>query len=175
MTDNDKYAVFGNPIKHSKSPLIHAAFADQCDQSMRYRAVRVDLDDFALAANRFFEGGGLGLNVTVPFKVEALHFAQKLSDRAERAGAVKTLINKSDGTILGDNTEAESIRELFAEAGAGPGTCAVGTVKSMIGHTKACAGVAGLVKTILALQRRIADETAETSHLGLLQRVEGRR
>jgi shikimate dehydrogenase len=68
MTDKDRYAVFGNPVKHSKSPAIHAMFAEQCGQAMQYRAVRVELDEFASTAGRFFDGGGAGLNITVPFK-----------------------------------------------------------------------------------------------------------
>ena len=64
-TQHDKYAVFGNPIKQSRSPVIHAAFAEQTGHAMRYRAVRVELDDFEGAVGRFFESGGAGLNVTV--------------------------------------------------------------------------------------------------------------
>lgn len=91
MTSQDKYAVFGNPIKHSKSPAIHAAFASQCGQSMQYRAVRVETGDFERAASNFFAGGGKGLNITMPFKEDAFRFAGRLSERAQRAGAVNTL------------------------------------------------------------------------------------
>ena len=83
----DKYAVFGNPIKHSKSPVIHREFARQCDQDMQYRAVRVELDAFETAARNFFDAGGCGLNITVPFKQQAYEFAERLTDRAMRAGA----------------------------------------------------------------------------------------
>ena len=58
MSDKDKYAVFGNPIKHSKSPTIHSLFAEQCAQPMVYRAVKVELDGFARAASQFFDGVG---------------------------------------------------------------------------------------------------------------------
>ena len=85
MTDSDRYAVFGNPIKQSKSPVIHTLFAEQCAQHMQYRAVRIEIDDFARAAKDFFDGGGAGLNVTVPFKQDAYQFADRLSDRAMRA------------------------------------------------------------------------------------------
>jgi shikimate dehydrogenase len=118
MTEKDRYAVFGNPIKHSKSPLIHAMFAQQCSQDMLYRAVRVELDGFAQAASNFFSGGGAGLNVTVPFKREAFDFADRLSERASRAGAVNTLTRAQDGLIEGDNTDGIGlVRDLIANLG----------------------------------------------------------
>ena len=118
MSDQGKYAVFGNPIKHSKSPLIHSIFAEQCGQSMQYRAVRVELDGFASAVARFFDGGGAGLNVTVPFKREAYDYAQRLSDRAMRAGAVNTLTRAEDGTVEGDNTDGIGlVRDMVANLG----------------------------------------------------------
>ena len=118
MTEQNKYAVLGNPIKHSKSPAIHAIFAQQCSQQMQYRAVRVDLDGFVPAANHFFEAGGAGLNVTVPFKREAFEYAHRLSDRAMRAGAVNTLTRVADGTIEGDNTDGIGlVRDMIANLG----------------------------------------------------------
>ena len=118
MAEKDKYAVFGNPIKHSKSPLIHGLFAEQCEQQMQYRAVRVDLDGFALAAQRFFDSGGAGLNITVPFKQDAFRFAHRLSDRAMRAGAVNTLSRAEDGAIEGDNTDGIGlVRDMIANLG----------------------------------------------------------
>ena len=118
MNDKDKYAVFGNPIKHSKSPSIHAAFAAQCAQAMQYRAVRVEEDDFLRAARNFFNEGGSGLNVTVPFKHDAFDFADHLTERARRAGAVNTLSRADDGTIEGDNTDGIGIvRDMVANLG----------------------------------------------------------
>ena len=115
MSHADKYAVFGNPIKQSKSPVIHAAFATQCGQDIQYRAVRVELGQFAAAARRFFDGGGRGLNVTVPFKQDAFEFADVLSRRAQRAGAVNTLSREDDGSIHGDNTDGVGlVRDLTA-------------------------------------------------------------
>jgi len=115
MTELDRYAVFGNPIKHSKSPAIHTMFAQQCSQHMVYRAVRVELDGFARAAGQFFGDGGLGLNVTVPFKRDAFEFANRLSERAARAGAVNTLTRAKDGAIEGDNTDGVGLlRDLTA-------------------------------------------------------------
>ena len=118
MTQRDKYAVFGNPVKQSKSPLIHAAFAEQCDQSIQYRAVRVEEGDFQRAAGNFFAEGGCGLNVTVPFKTDAFAFADAVSDRAQRAGAVNTLCRRDDGTVFGDNTDGVGlIRDMIANLG----------------------------------------------------------
>lgn len=101
----DLYAVFGNPINQSKSPGIHRQFAEQTGQDMHYTKQLVALDEFEQAAQTFFAQGGKGLNITVPFKINAFEFAQKRTARAERAGAVNTLALLSDGTILGDNTD----------------------------------------------------------------------
>jgi shikimate dehydrogenase len=118
MSEIDKYAVFGNPIKQSKSPLIHSIFAQQCGQSMHYRAVCVELDGFARAASNFFAEGGLGLNITAPFKRDAYDFAQRLSDSAMRAGAVNTLSLAGDGIIEGDNTDGIGlVRDMVANLG----------------------------------------------------------
>jgi shikimate dehydrogenase len=118
MTDIDKYAVFGNPIKHSKSPTIHSAFAKQCGQRLQYRAVLVELNGFEQAAHNFFSSGGAGLNVTVPFKREACEFADRLSDRARRAGAVNVLTRTQDGGIEGDNTDGIGlVRDMIANLG----------------------------------------------------------
>lgn len=101
----DRYVVFGNPIKHSRSPQIHAAFAEQTGQPLTYRAQLVELGGFEAAAREFFESGGKGCNITVPFKLEAYAFADELSGRARRAGAVNTLALQGDGSIYGDNTD----------------------------------------------------------------------
>ena len=93
----DQYAVFGNPIKHSRSPQIHAAFAEQTGQALHYRAHKVELGRFAEVASEFFRNGGRGLNITVPFKLDAFEFADELSGRARRAGAVNTLARGEDG------------------------------------------------------------------------------
>lgn len=106
MTDTpDRYAVFGNPIAHSLSPKIHEAFAAQVGHTLSYDKQLVEKDGFAEAAKAFFESGGKGLNVTVPFKQEAFAFADTLSERAEAAEAVNTLAVLGDGRIFGDNTD----------------------------------------------------------------------
>ncbi len=104
----DRYAVFGHPIAHSKSPLIHAAFARQTGQDMAYEAILAPLDGFAASVAHFVAAGGRGANVTVPFKEAAFKMAQRLSPRAERAGAVNTLSFAAD-SILGDNTDGAGL------------------------------------------------------------------
>lgn len=101
----DFYAVFGNPIQHSKSPAIHRMFAEQTGQDLHYTKQLVDSDKFRDSADAFFAQGGLGLNITVPFKQEAYAYAQQLTPRAERAGAVNFLAKLMDGSIIGDNTD----------------------------------------------------------------------
>ena len=100
----DKYAVVGNPIAHSKSPFIHAAFAKQCGQNLQYSALLSQETEFEKDLKEFFNEG-LGLNVTVPFKLKAYEFADQLSETAKKAGAVNTLIKKECGQIVGDNTD----------------------------------------------------------------------
>jgi shikimate dehydrogenase len=101
----DQYAVFGNPINHSKSPNIHRQFAEQTGQDLHYAKQLIPEGEFVQAAQDFFAQGGKGLNVTIPFKVDAFSFAQELTPRAQRAGAVNTLALQADGKILGDNTD----------------------------------------------------------------------
>ena len=102
--DLARYCVFGNPIHHSKSPLIHAMFAKQTAQSMDYQANLAPLDGFAASVQQFVSAGGKGANVTVPFKLEAYALSDRLSARAAMAGAVNTF-TFSDGAIVGDNTD----------------------------------------------------------------------
>ncbi len=101
----DRYAVFGNPIEHSKSPAIHRQFAEQTAQAIDYQRQKVALDGFGEAVRHFFAGGGRGLNVTVPFKLEAFQLADVLTTRAQTAGAVNTLWQDAQGQLWGDNTD----------------------------------------------------------------------
>lgn len=118
MSEVDRYVVFGNPVGHSRSPQIHAAFAAQTQQQLSYRAQQVELGRFEEAAREFFAGGGKGCNVTVPFKLDAFAFAQELSGRARRAGAVNTLALQSDGTVYGDNTDGVGlVRDMTENLG----------------------------------------------------------
>lgn len=104
----DQYAVFGNPIEHSKSPLIHKLFAEQAHKRLEYKKQLVDTDGFCEAVERFFSDGGKGLNITVPFKLEAFALADEPSERAKKAQAANVLYKK-DGLLIGDNTDGAGI------------------------------------------------------------------
>lgn len=111
----DVYAVTGNPISHSKSPAIHQRFAEQSNQKMHYGRLQPELSEFKTAAQAFFAAGGKGMNVTVPFKLDAQALADVLTLRAQLAGAVNTL-RIEDGKIFGDNTDgAGLVRDLLAQ------------------------------------------------------------
>ena len=101
----DQYAVIGNPIGHTKSPLIHGLFAQETQQDMSYRAVEGPLeshDAFAATVRAFVAAGGKGMNVTAPFKLKAFAMADERSERAELAGAANALRFK-DGRIVAEN------------------------------------------------------------------------
>ncbi|WP_295389225.1 shikimate dehydrogenase [uncultured Thiodictyon sp.] len=109
----ERYAVIGNPIAHSKSPLIHAAFARQTGQDLEYGRVLGNLDGFDEAVRGFFAVGGRGLNVTVPFKEAAWRLVDERSPGAQTAGAVNTLIPLPGGRLRGDNTDGVGlVRDL---------------------------------------------------------------
>ncbi len=114
----DRYAVFGNPIGHSRSPWIHTRFAEQTGEDIQYDRLEVPLDGFAEAVELFQESGGHGLNITVPFKEEAWAVADSHSPRAEACGAVNTLLFRDDGGRHGDNTDGEGlVRDLRGNHG----------------------------------------------------------
>jgi shikimate dehydrogenase len=100
----DRYCVFGNPVGHSQSPFIHAAFARQTGQDLEYRAIAAPVDGFSRAVEAFAAEGGKGANVTLPFKQEAYRLATRRTRRAEQAGAVNTL-TFGNGEVSGDNTD----------------------------------------------------------------------
>ncbi len=92
----DRYAVIGNPIQHSKSPLIHQAFAQATGQVLTYEKIEGTLGQFAATVDRFRAEGGLGLNVTVPFKTDACAYATDLAESARAAGAANALKFEGD-------------------------------------------------------------------------------
>jgi shikimate dehydrogenase len=104
----DRYAVIGNPVNHSKSPQIHAAFARACSDSLNFSRVLAPLDGFGTAVAEFRASGGKGLSVTLPFKLEALALANRVAERARRAGAANFL--RFDGAdIFADNTDGAGL------------------------------------------------------------------
>ena len=110
----DTYAVMGNPISHSRSPQIHAAFAKQTGQRIVYTAIQVDPGGFDQAVGNFFANKGKGLNVTVPFKQEAWQLAEELGAEARQAGAVNTLFKNEEGFLVGRNTDGIGlVRDLI--------------------------------------------------------------
>ena len=114
----DRYAVMGNPVVHSKSPRIHSLFASQTDQQLQYDAICVESGNLSGAINDFLAGGGKGLNITVPLKEEAWTLVNTRSSRAERAGAVNTLVLDQSGQHFGDNTDgAGLLRDLLHNHG----------------------------------------------------------
>lgn len=111
---SDLYAVMGNPIAHSKSPQIHAAFAAQTRQTMNYEARLVAEEGFKEALSDFFHSGGCGLNITLPFKQQACELAEVRSPRVELAGAANTLWRDDQGRLAADNTDgAGMVRDIL--------------------------------------------------------------
>jgi len=184
FTGVDVYAVAGNPIAHSKSPVIHQSFAEQAGQKMHYGRLQPDINSFAVAAKSFFAAGGKGMNVTVPFKLDAQAFAEVLSSRAQLAGAVNTLwIN--GGKVYGDNTDgAGLVRDLLAQGIAihqsrilllGAGGAARGVIGPLLEQSPKCLVIAnrsntkaqGLVKLFadLAVSKEVALESRALAEL----------
>jgi len=104
----DRYVVIGNPVAHSLSPQIHARFARETGETLDYERLLVPVGEFAQHARAFFEGGGRGANVTLPFKVDAFTFAGAASERARLAGAANFLTSR-DGMIWADNTDGAGL------------------------------------------------------------------
>ena len=99
----DRYAVIGNPISQSKSPLIHGSFAKATGQDLEYGLIEGPLDGFEAAVRAFQASGGRGMNVTAPFKLQAFAMADQKSERAQLAGAANALKFEPDGRILAEN------------------------------------------------------------------------
>jgi len=105
----DQYVIVGNPVAHSKSPQIQAAFAQAMNQEMEYGKLLIPVDDFKEGIAAFIAQGGKGMNVTVPFKQEAWEIAEIRSERATLAGAVNTLFVNDKGQLCADNTDGFGI------------------------------------------------------------------
>ena len=101
------YAVFGNPVKHSKSPQIHRLFAKQAEISLEYNAIEVPVDKLTSYIKSFFSQGGRGLNITVPFKEDVCSLCTTLTQRAEASGSVNTILFNDQTDIYGDTTDGQ--------------------------------------------------------------------
>jgi shikimate dehydrogenase len=135
----DRYAVIGHPVSHSQSPFIHAAFARQTGQALRYDRVPCPLDGFEATLRAFVAAGGRGCNVTVPFKFDACRLAARRSERAALAGAANVLRFDADGW-WGDNTDGVG---LVRDIEQGAGVALAGRRVLLIGAGGAAAGVLG--------------------------------
>ncbi len=158
MSDaTDRYAVIGHPVGHSKSPRIHAAFAEQTGERLTYEAIEAPLEGFAETVRGFFAADGRGLNVTVPFKEQACALADTRSPAAERAGAVNTLA-RVDGITEGHNTDGIGlVRDLTVNQG-------IGLAERTILVVGAGGAVRGILEPLLAAGPArvvIANRTAE--------------
>ncbi len=135
----DRYCVFGHPVGHSKSPWIHARFAQLTGEPIEYGRREPPLEGFTAAVQAFAAEGGRGCNVTVPFKFEAATLVSHRSARAALAGACNTLRFGADG-IYGDNTDGIGlVHDLQVNAG----LALAGRDLLLLGAGGAVAGVLG--------------------------------
>jgi shikimate dehydrogenase len=173
---SDKYCVIGNPIGHSKSPDIHAAFALQTGQDIVYERVLAPLDGFADTVRGLIESGYRGANVTVPFKLEAAGIATRLEERARLAGAVNTL-RFEGGEIIGDNTDGPGlVADIVRNAGVplagkrvlllGAGGAARGVILPILQHGPAAIVIAN--RTRATADALVAHFAGQLAHPGQL-------
>ncbi len=135
----DLYCLIGNPVDHSKSPWIHARFAELTGQNIRYAKRLTPLDDFAQGVQAFRAEGGRGCNITVPFKFEAAALATRITPRARLAGACNTLRFDADG-IFADNTDGVG---LVTDICNNAGIALTGRDVLLVGAGGAAAGALG--------------------------------
>ena len=155
-----RYAVFGNPIHHSLSPRIHAQFARETGQDLSYEAILAPLDGFADCVTQFRQRGGLGANITVPFKEQAYALCSQRSARAELAGAVNTIKFDADH-IWGDNTDGAG---LVADLTRNLGVTLAGARILLLGAGGAARGVIGPLLDSAPAQLVVANRTASRAH-----------
>ena len=156
----DRYVVIGNPVAHSLSPRIHAAFARALGETLEYARLEVPLGDFAAHAQRFFDEGGRGANVTLPFKQEAFAWADERSDRAQAAGAANFLAARGE-RILADNTDGAG---LVADLTRNLGLDLRGKRVLIVGAGGAARGVLGPLLALSPREVAIANRTVERAH-----------
>ena len=138
-TTPDSYCVIGNPVAHSRSPWIHARFAELTGQPVQYDRALVPLDGLADFVRDFAAQGGKGCNITVPFKLQAAELATSASDRVRLAGAANTLVLSADG-IHADNTDGLGI---VADITRNTGVQIAGCDVLLLGAGGAAAGALG--------------------------------
>jgi shikimate dehydrogenase len=152
----DRYAVIGHPVAHSRSPWIHARFAEATGQALEYGRIEATPERFALAVEAFRRSGGRGLNVTLPHKEAAYRLCRSRSARAEAAGAVNTLVLGEP--LSGDNTDgAGLVRDIEANAG----YRLRGRSALLLGAGGAARGVAGALLEAGVARLTIANRTVE--------------
>ncbi|MFP1681750.1 shikimate dehydrogenase [Alloalcanivorax sp. C16-1] len=164
----DRYAVFGNPVSHSRSPDIHHAFAAQRGEDLSYERIEAPVDDFAGAVAAFFDAGGRGANVTVPFKEEAHALCGELTERARQAGAVNTLWRR-EGVLHGDNTDGAG---LVADLRGNQGWALQGKRLLVLGAGGAVRGVLGPLLAQAPAELVIANRTVARAET-LVERFAG--
>lgn len=130
----------GNPVAHSRSPWIHARFAQLTQQPLDYQRRLVPLDGFAADLQQLLQSGGKGCNITVPFKLDAAQAAHSRSPRVALAGAANTLVIGADGHIHADNTDGLG---LVADITRNAGVAIAGKAILLVGAGGAAAGVLG--------------------------------
>ena len=140
FSSTDLYCVFGNPVAHSRSPWIHARFAQLTRQPVHYVRRLAPLDGFAQDLQALVREGGKGCNITVPFKLDAAQAAHSRSARVALAGAANTLVIDAQGQIHADNTDGLG---LVADITRNAGVAIAGQDILLIGAGGAAAGVLG--------------------------------
>jgi shikimate dehydrogenase len=171
----DRYAVIGNPVEHSLSPVIHAAFARAMGQDVSYRKILAPTDGFVAAVCKFRDEGGKGLNVTLPFKHAAWRFVRACSPQAAGAGAVNTIEFLPDGTF-GHNTDGVGlVRDLRDNLGCpiwdkrvlmmGAGGAAYGVMEPLLREEPRMIVVANrTLEKALGLVRHFKERPATSAH-----------
>lgn len=163
----DRYAVLGNPVAHSKSPFIHARFAQATGQAVDYGRVLCAMDGFVDTVRRFAAEGGKGCNVTVPFKFEAPALARTVSPRAQLAGAANVL-RFDEGGWFADNTDGVGlVRDIERNAG----VALAGQRVLLVGAGGGGAGVMGPLLEAGVAELVVVNRTAAKAR-GLAERHE---
>jgi len=153
----DRYCVMGHPVDHSKSPWIHARFAQLTGEPVEYGKRLIGLDEFPQAVRAFVAEGGKGCNITVPFKFQAASLVTRRSERAALADACN-ILTFAGGEILGDNTDGIG---FVADVERNAGVALAGREVLLLGAGGAAAGVLGPLlqarpKRVLVANRTVA-------------------